>query len=213
MPLASTSATVSENPALLARLDHFILEVPDIAAAHEAWLGGGFFEAWPVGPFWDEALTSGIALGGLNLELYQPLDREPKATHTFVFEPKTIAEGYAGLFAAGLKPKISPKMETDPELLELRGFPPEVRGIPQRICTNILPSPASGLDFFLCEYGPFLYDRLIEENTVLSIEISLPANASRILRRLGGCPLLKLVEEGPQRVLAVVTERGRIDVS
>ncbi|CAN5705847.1 hypothetical protein BH11ARM2_BH11ARM2_07130 [soil metagenome] len=198
---------------MIARLDHFILEVPDIAAAHADWQSRGFSEAWPVGPFWPKALTSGIALGGVNLELVQPLEREPKTTHTLVFEPKSVAEGFAAMLREGLRPKLAPKVEPDPDLLALRGFPPEMQSEPQRICTNVVPAPGAPLDFFLCEYAPFLRKKLVQPLEILSVEISLPANAVRLLRKLGGCPLLKVVEDGPQRVLAFVTGAGRFDVS
>ncbi|RYG49727.1 hypothetical protein EON79_00265 [bacterium] len=197
---------------MLVRLDHFILEVPDIAAAHEAWLERGFSEAWPIGPFWPSALTSGIALDGLNLELVQPLDREPKETHTFVFEPTSIAVAYATLFREGLRPRIAPKVEADPELLALRGFPAETSSQPQRICTNVMPDGNPALDFFTCEYAPFLKERLVKLDPETMVEVTMPKKAMALLRRLGGCPGLKVIEDGPQRVVTIVSRRGRIDV-
>ncbi|RYG36635.1 hypothetical protein EON81_09170 [bacterium] len=198
---------------MLSRLDHFILEVPDIEVAHQAWLGQGLSEAWPIGPFWPSALTSGIALGGVNLELVQPIERDTKEIHTLVFEPTSIAVAYATLFREGLKPRIAPKVETDPELLALRGFPESMRVGPQRICTNVIPDGDPALDFFLCEYAPLLKERLVKPDRDLLVEVALPKKAMALLRRLGGCPGLRVVEEGPQRVLAIQSPLGRLELS
>ena len=138
------------------RLDHLIATVPDIRATHARLLAMGFEEAWPVGPFWPEASTSGIALGDANLELVQPDAGVAEARiDTLVLAPSTIAEGLA------MAPVFEErgKVESDPALLALRGFPPELTTAPQTICVNLYPD-SSPYPFFLCLYAPFLKDRL-----------------------------------------------------
>ena len=141
-------------------LDHLIATVPDSRASHARLLQMGFEEAWPIGPFWPAALTSGLALGGANLELVQP-DAGVSETRidTLVLAPDSVAEGEAMPPAFDLRDKIEP----DPALLELRGFPPEMAATPQTICTNLYPD-ASPFPFFLCLYAPFLKARLAPSN-------------------------------------------------
>lgn len=145
------------------RLDHMIATVPDIAVTHRRLLDLGFGEAWPPGPFWPGALTSGVALGGANLELYQPLEGtvRPKI-ETIVLAPDDLSEGRSFLEDLGLPYEIFEKVEEDPELLALRGFPPELCAAPQAICTNLLPHNPP-YPFFLCVYAPFLKARLAPE--------------------------------------------------
>lgn len=145
-------------------LDHVIAVVPDIRATHGRLLGRGFEEAWPIGPFWPAAQTSGLALGGLNLELVQP-DSGVVAPRieTLVLAPTSYAEGWA--MAAPFAPEDREKIEPDPELLALRGFPPEMRREPQAICRNLYPSEGeTPYPFFLCLYAPFLKARLAAAN-------------------------------------------------
>lgn len=129
------------------RVDHVICRVPDIRAAHAAMLALGFAEAWPVGPFWRPHLTSGLHLGGVNLELFEPAEgiAAPIAdTIVFAGDPPP---GY----------RIAVKTEADPELLRLRGFSGEREEV---ICTNGFPPEGDPFDHFFCRYAPFLADRL-----------------------------------------------------
>ena len=140
-----------------ARLDHIVLQVPDIAAAHARLLALGFEEAWPIGRTWPHGPTSGIALGGINLELLQP-DEDPPETLTLaelVFE----RDGSTPLELYG---RAVEKIEGDPAKLAARGFPAALRSEPQRICTNAFPGPESLWPHFVCEYAPILAPRLSE---------------------------------------------------
>lgn len=138
----------------LRRLDHIVLQVPDIEAAHARLLAMGFAEAWPVGRTWSVGPTSGVALGGMNLELSQPNEDAPDAPGLaeLVFEPLPGAD----LSRVG---RVSEKIEGDPERLAARGFPPEITGEPQRICTNAFPAGAAW-PWFVCDYAPLLRERL-----------------------------------------------------
>ncbi len=137
-------------------LDHLIATVPDLRATHQRLLDAGFDEAWPPGPFWPAAITSGIALGGANLELIQPDAGVPRARiDTLVLAPLTLEEGRAFWPDYEEREKIEP----DAALLALRGFPPELAAEPQTICTNLYPVD-SPYPFFLCLYSPFLRERL-----------------------------------------------------
>ncbi|MGV3617845.1 MAG: VOC family protein [Fimbriimonas sp.] len=182
-----------------ARLDHIIVHVPDIQAAHRALLDRGFEEAWPIGPFWPRALTSGIAVGGLNLELLQPSDAEVTTPYaeTLVFEPTSLEDATADLAAAGIPVRRFEKVEPDPDLLRLRGFS-EVQ-TPQKICTNLFPAALAPLDFFVCDYAPFLRARLApdkfaaREGAVTAIEAQVldPLAASNFLAKMAyaGIPI------------------------
>ena len=140
-------------------LDHLIATVPDVRASHARLLAMGFEEAWPVGPFWPSALTSGVALGGANLELVQPEAGIAEARiETLVLAPETIGEGLAMAPVFEKREKV----ESDAALLALRGFPPEFTATPQTICVNLYPD-ASPYPFFLCLYVPFLKERLAPE--------------------------------------------------
>ena len=141
-------------------LDHLIATVPDLRASHQRLLAWGFEEAWPPGPFWPAATTSGIALGGANLELVQPDSgvAEPWID-TLVLAPESLEEGRAIPLAFEERAKLEP----DPALLALRGFPPERTREPQTICTNLYPLDAP-YPFFLCLYVPFLKARLAPAN-------------------------------------------------
>lgn len=115
----------------LGRLDHLVLQVPEIESAHARLLGLGFDEAWPIGRTWSYGPTSGIALGGINLELLQPDEDPPEspvvAELVFTPDPRTPLETYG---------RVVEKIEPDPEKLAARGFPSSMRSRPQRICTN-----------------------------------------------------------------------------
>lgn len=180
----------------LARLDHVIYRVPDIGQAHACFQKMGFAEVWPVGPFWPSALTSGIALGGLNLELFQPLDKPLAEGYidTLVFEPTSLEA-----VEAKIPVRRFEKIETDPELLRLRGFTEDEAKTPQRICTNLFPTEPAPIDFFVCEYVPFLRERLaparfpMPHGEIVAIDIPLedPEAATAFLTRLeyAGVPL------------------------
>lgn len=148
---------------MLKRLDHLICEVPDIRTAMRWFVfERGYPEAWPVGPFWPNALTSGVALGGINLEFLQSLERpvEEPVIRTLVFEPSDLEESIAYYASFGFPMTLRDKWEPNPELLLLRGFTPEESATPQRICRNLVPDEKPTVDFFLCEYVPFLKQRL-----------------------------------------------------
>ena len=138
----------------LGRLDHIVLQVPDIAAAHARLLALGFNEAWPVGRTWSVGLTSGVALGGINLEFSQPDEDPPMIAGLaeLVFEPAPGVE----LSSYG---RVVEKIESDPAKLAARGFPLEMRRGPQKICTNAFPAQASW-PWFVCDYAPFLRELL-----------------------------------------------------
>lgn len=144
-------------------LDHLIAVVPDLMATHRRLLDAGFDEAWPPGPFWPSATTSGIALGGANLELVQPDEGVSGAKiETIVLAPTSLEEGRAVLADLGLAYEEREKIEPDPKLLALRGFSAEDAKSPQRICTNQLPADPP-YPFFHCCYSPFLKERLAPE--------------------------------------------------
>lgn len=134
-----------------ARLDHIILRVADIRVAHAGLLALGFPEAWPVGPFWRPHLTSGIALGELNLELFQPADGGPE----FAYADTLV---FAGEAPVGYQRSV--KTASDPELLRLRGFPGDREEL---ICRNGFPPDGAALDHFFCDYVPSLRERLAIE--------------------------------------------------
>ncbi len=145
-------------------LDHLIAVVPDLPATHARLRELGFDEAWPPGPFWPAATTSGIALGNANLELVQPDAGVPKARiETLVLAPATLEEGFRMMRPFDTRERE--KVEADPRLLALRGFPSEMCTKPQSICDNIYPhEDQTNYPFFLCLYAPFLKARLAPSN-------------------------------------------------
>lgn len=56
----------------------------------------------------------------------------------------------------GMQYEVRDKIETNPDLLRLRGFSGER---PERICTNLVPLDPP-FPFFFCDYAPFLKERL-----------------------------------------------------
>lgn len=180
----------------LARLDHVIQYVPDIRSAH-AELMLVRSEAWPVGPFWPGALTSGIAMGGFNLELIQEeVPTVPFGTPCLAFEPTSLANAEARFRACGIEFDRFEKVEPDPELLRLRGFSKADCGTPQLICTNLVPLEQESLpfEFFLCDYAPFLkawlspeHPRFERVNGVYRIEYGTPdvSGGQELLSALG----------------------------
>jgi hypothetical protein len=168
----------------ITRLDHVIFHVPDIERAHRE-LTEKFPEAWPVGPFWRPTLTSGIALGGINLELVQS-SREEVFGQTLAFAPTSLEAASEALERVGIRSYEDEKMESDPELLRLRGFPGAAAQVSQLICRNLLPLDPGPLqpypvEFFFCDYSPFLKEWLSPEHPRLQTE-------SRVTRILYGTP-------------------------
>ena len=146
----------------MSRLDHLICEVPDIDEAVDVFLGLGFPLAWPIGRFWPDGYTAGVALGGINLEFVQPDEDAPGIAQirTLAFEPVDLQIAADKLISLGCEVQIAEKWEDNPELLRLRGFSEEESKVPQLICTNAIPFGESPFDFFLCEYSPGLHARL-----------------------------------------------------
>ena len=201
-----------------ARLDHVIARVPDIRASHARLIEEhGFAEAWPIGAFWPAALTSGVALGGLNLELVQSLEGAvgPNAD-TLVFEPKTLEAASDALTGAGVAVRRFEKVEPNPELLRLRGFE---GSRPERICTNLMPESPAPLDFFVCEYAPFLRERLaphrfpMQHGEARSVEVVVPdpEAAEAFLAKVGyaGVPL-RFAGGESHRVRTIAFADGRV---
>ncbi|RYG86999.1 hypothetical protein EON77_02860 [bacterium] len=56
------------------------------------------------------------------------------------------------------------KIESDPVKLAARGFPPQIVGTPQRICTNAFPNAESLWPHFVCDYAPLLALRLAQDS-------------------------------------------------
>lgn len=154
------------------RLDHVIAEVADIHATHELLRQSGFPEAWPIGPFWPSALTSGIALGGINLELVEHETSKPDQdfVRTLVFEPNSPEETVRELSRRGISSHIVEKVEPAPELLRLRGFDETQALTPQQICTNVLIDGDFSIDTFFCAYTKFLRDRLSPDHPALQTD-------------------------------------------
>ncbi|GEM_PF-4602172 len=169
-------------------LDHLIAAVPDLRATHRRLRESGFEEAWPPGPFWPSATTSGIALGGANLELVQPdAGVSEPWIDTLVLAPASLEEGRT-FVAEGREME---KVEPDPVLLALRGFPPERAAKPQTICTNLHPADPP-YPFFLCLYTPFLKARLATSNFAQPrgpiVGLDLQAPEPEVVQRLfTGC--------------------------
>lgn len=153
------------------RLDHVIVETGDILRTtrhlREALQ---FPEAWPIGPFWPRALTCGLCIGDFNLELVEPLDRDPElGLVQLVFAPCSLEE--ATQVAPGHR--VFEKIESDPALLRMRGFERDRVTSPQPICLNVIPEPAQR--FFFCSYYEPLLTALAPgarpPNPVTGIEI------------------------------------------
>lgn len=156
------SDTGHPSPAL-ARLDHVICRVPDIDRYHRLYTQDlGFPEAWPIGRFWPEGRTSGIALGGINLELIQLDDEtlEEPLCDRLVFEPTSISRAESEFAKAGYHVRRFEKWEEDAHLLQLRGFHVEPGDGAQLICVNLFPDESFPVPMFLCDYTPELKARL-----------------------------------------------------
>lgn len=210
-----------KNPALK-RLDHVICRVPDIVRYHAHWTQVlGFPEAWPIGRFWPEGKTSGIALGGINLELIQPDYGAPAVPvcDTLVFEPTNFVRAREALNKVGLQGETFEKWEDDPELLRLRGFKETEVDHRQLICRNVFPKGELPVPFFLCEYSAGLRERLTEVSRptpagrVIALEMQLEKSGSiwRLadLGYLGEIELLQIEDRfGPFQVTGMKFENG-----
>ncbi|MBN9501859.1 MAG: hypothetical protein BGO01_09730 [Armatimonadetes bacterium 55-13] len=209
---------------MVKRIDHLICQVADIHAAHEYLKSLGFPESWPIGPFWPHALTSGIAIGGVNLELMQPEEGAPeRATiDMIVFEPYDTERNFHELQSAGFECHIFDKIEPDPELLALRGFDAAKAELPQRICRNILFDKATAIPMFFCEYVPFLRQRLGPQNpalgspygevVALSLQTPDPELAWREWDLMGVPDAISLsIQKGPsRRITEIQVEAGPV---
>lgn len=208
----------------LKRLDHVIYHVADIAREHRR-LTESFPEAWPVGRFWPEGRTSGIAIGGLNLELIQldhPDGPVVAAAETLVFEPTSLSDADSALASARIRYERFEKLENDPQLLALRGFDPAASRVPQVICNNLLPTePPDALpfDFFLCDYAAFLKQWLSPSHPRLATTAHVtelvygtpePERARDLLQILGygGDVRLTFVEHQDRQILEIRTSAG-----
>lgn len=206
----------------LLRLDHVIYSVPDIESAHRE-LTARFPEAWPVGRFWPNGRMSGIAIGGINLELVQP-DEDASVTPiatTLVFEPASPEDAMFSLRRAGFACHEFDKLEPDPALLRLRGFSREDAKAPQAICTNVLlgDPTAAPFDFFTCSYSPFLKEWLSSDHPRLETPTLVtrilygtpqPQAAVRLLASLGyrGDIAIDFQTSDARAILGIETNRG-----
>ncbi len=153
------------------RLDHIILETDDILTDTDRLTqGNGFQIAWPIGPFWPNALTNGINVGAFNLELLQPLGRPADlARLVLVFEPESTEHG-----------EWSQKIESNPALLAMRGFPRSEINQPHIICRNTAMTEHP-IPHFFCDYVPFLKERLHPQKfrgnparTLMKLSLTIP---------------------------------------
>ncbi|MBC8064794.1 MAG: hypothetical protein H7Y17_08190, partial [Chlorobia bacterium] len=171
--------------------------------------------------------TSGIALGGINLEFIQPdVDAPEQAVcDTLVFEPTSLQRAEEALGAKGVLTRRLDKIEPDPALLALRGFEEvELQG-PQLICKNLLLESEFPVPMFLCEYVPKLKQRLSASNPsfkqphgrVLSITVQLakPGAIWRLsdLGYQGNIELLQAESRfGAPSVIEIKFERGPVEL-
>lgn len=209
---------------LLKRLDHIICRVPDIERFHAHFCDVlGFAEAWPIGQFWPEGRTSGIALGGINLEFMEAPAEQPKAT-TLVFEPTDISLAATKLAEMGVETRFFDKMEADPNLLALRGFSTEDQIHPQLICRNLLLVSDFPVDMFLCDYSPSLKSRLAPERfpmpygKIIRLDLRLPnGGAVWKLTDLGLEGNIELHQNedrfGPCQITGIMFESGPVDLT
>lgn len=208
----------------LRRLDHLICRVPDIEKFHRHFVDVlGFPEAWPVGRFWPEGRTSGVALGGINLEFIQADSGAPKQaiTDTLVFEPTSLEAAEQGFENLGVQTRRFDKLEPDPDLLALRGFTGVQLETPQVICRNLLLESEFPVPMFLCEYTPFLRNRLTDipspHGKILSLtmQLSKPGKIWRIgdVGYLGKLELLQTeAHYGEPKVIEIKLDSGPLDL-
>ena len=206
----------------LARLDHIIYSVPNIEKSHRALLKQ-YPEAWPVGRFWPDGLTSGIAIGGINLELIQ-FDVNPPVAGvgtTLVFQPTSFEDAVSAFARAGLPAVVVNKNENEPEKLRQRGFGESESQTPQWICRNLVPERPEDLpfDFFICEYAPFLRRHLSPDNprlqtsarvTEITVGTAEPDAARSLLSELQyiGEIRIRFVGHDDRRIIEIGTSSG-----
>lgn len=208
----------------LRRLDHLICRVPDIEKFHHHFINVlGFPEAWPVGRFWPEGRTSGVALGGINLEFIQADSGAPEVaiTDTLVFEPTSLEVAEQSFKKLGVQTLWFDKIEPDPELLSLRGFTGTQLETPQLICRNILLESEFPVPMFLCDYTPFLKNMLTDipspHGKVIHITVQLAQPGEiwqlRDLGYLGNVELLQSESQfGETKVVEIRLESGPLDL-
>jgi hypothetical protein len=187
----------------------------------------GFPEAWPVGRFWPQGRTSGIALGGINLELIQPDTGAPTLpiANTLVFEPTSLECAERNLSKFGVATHRFDKFESNPELLALRGFSSGELAKSQLICRNLLLDSPFPVSLFFCDYVPKLKALLSPENprlktpfgSVRQIHMVLPRPG--MIWRLGDLGYLGKIEFvqsekefGEPRVTGIQLECGALDL-
>lgn len=214
---------LSTDP-IIRRLDHVICRVPDIERFHRHFIDVlGFSEAWPIGKFWPSGNTSGVAIGGINLEFVEEPGIEPYVS-TFVFEPRSIDDA-SSAFAAKLevKTRVFEKIESDPVLLRLRGFSEEESKTPQIICRNLMLESEFPIDMFLCEYSSHLKERLAPiqfpkpYGRVWRIELELPKPGDiwKLHNVTFGGNIEFYQSElqfGPCRITGIMMENGPVDL-
>jgi hypothetical protein len=205
------------------RLDHLLCEVPNIGETFGLLhYKLGFPVAWPVGRYWPDRTTCGIALSGANLELIQPDKNRPRqaSIHTLAFEPgkdmvKVLREAHIGFTKFN-------KFEDDPEILKLRSLPVEAGS--QRLCTNTLPFP-SKLEFplFACQYSPILRGvlapasfKLPGDNALEEVVLGHP-DPARLKKQLDVLGIKEGVRISVQKnrtieVVALIMKNGPIDL-
>jgi len=206
----------------LTRLDHIIYSVPNIEKSHRALLKR-YPEAWPIGRFWPDGLTSGLAIGGVNLELIHfDVDPPGSAVGTaLAFQPSSFEDAVADFARAGLSAIVVNKTESDPEKLRLRGFSERESQTPQWICRNLVPERPEDLpfDFFICEYAPFLKRHLSPENPrletadqIIGIKVGTtdPEAARALLTELRylGEIRIRFTGHDDRRIVEVMTSAG-----
>jgi len=179
------------------RLDHVIVETEDIVASVSAMRARGYGEAWPIGPFWPNALTAGIAVPGFNVEFVEPLDRDPlPGLQTLVYEPDPDTLSVLADIGVALREFV--KTESNPAFLRMRGFGREALSDAGFICRNLLPDSDR---YFFCEYAPELKARLAPLPDSPDVRIEFPRSwipsALRSALEIGPVTLV----DGPARLI------------
>jgi hypothetical protein len=205
------------------RLDHLLCDVPDIDAAFDLFHNRlGFPVAWPIGRYWPQGKTCGLALGGVNLEFIQT-DGNPVTTariQTIAFEPTDrIQEMFD---REGIPFKRLEKWESDDSLLRMRGLPTGQGA--QLLCTNYDPGEyAIEFSFFACKYSITARRKLLPQalpvpshNAVEQVVLGHP-DPSRLteqFRRLGieEGVRLSVVTHAVKEVVAIVMKNGPLDL-